>query len=191
MTPVLLIPPALEPIALADAKAWLRLDATAEDDLIGVLITSARMIVEAATRRLLLTQTWRLVYDSWPGDNVLRLPLAPFQSLVAARVYDGNNVATPVSLAAATLDASPDCARLAFPGSPPMPGRAIAGVEIDLVAGYGAAPASAPEPLRQAMRMLIARWYENRGDVAMDSGAMRLPAAVAALIAPYVRARLT
>jgi hypothetical protein len=35
--------------------------------------------------------------------------------------------------------------------------------------------------------MLVARWFENRGDVA---GLQTLPAEVQALVAPYQRARL-
>ena len=189
--PILLIPPASEPLSLAEAKAWLRLDSATEDDLVAALIVSARMIVEATTRRMLLTQSWRLVYDCWPRSNIVNIPLAPFRALTAMRVYDQNNVAQPVAATLATLDASPDRARLSFPGNPPMPGRAIAGIEIDVVAGYGALPSSLPEPVRQAMRMLVARWYENRGDIEIDSGATRLPASVSALLAPFCRARLS
>ena len=43
-----------------------------------------------------------------------------------------------------------------FSTSPPAPGRAVAGIEIDVVAGYGA-PADVPSPLRQAILMLVAR----------------------------------
>ena len=189
--PILLTPPASEPLSLAEAKAWLRLDSSTEDDLVSALIVSARMIVEATTRRMLLTQSWRLVLDAWPQSNIVKIPLAPFQSVAAMRVYDRNNVAQPVAAALATIDASPDRARLYFSGNPPMPGRAIAGIEIDVVAGYGALPSSLPEPIRQAMRMLVARWYENRGDIEIDSGAMRLPASVAALLAPFCRPRLS
>ena len=48
-----------------------------------------------------------------------------------------------------------------------------------------------PRPLRQAMRLLVARWYENRGDVEADADMARTPAAVAALVAPYRRVRLS
>jgi uncharacterized phiE125 gp8 family phage protein len=46
--------------------------------------------------------------------------------------------------------------RASFFGAPPAPpGRASAGIEIDVVVGYGATAESVPEPLRQAIRMLV------------------------------------
>jgi uncharacterized phiE125 gp8 family phage protein len=41
-----------------------------------------------------------------------------------------------------------------------------------------------PEPLRQAVRLLTAHWYENRGLAAIGTVTV-LPSTVAALIAPY------
>lgn len=191
MSPILLTPPASEPVSLADAKAWLRIDTAAEDDTITALIVAARLTAENFTRRKLLTQSWRLVLDGWPQDNVVRFSLAPFQSVLAARVYDSNNVAQPLAPSLWTLDANPEAARLLFVTNPPPPGRAIAGIEMDVSLGYGATPAAVPEPFRQAIRMLVARWYENRGDIPGDSGAAHMPASVAALLAPFVRARLS
>ena len=40
-------------------------------------------------------------------------------------------------------------------------------------------------PLRQAIRLLVAHWYENRGLIAVGHAVAVLPATVAALIAPY------
>ena len=67
----------------------------------------------------------------------------------------------------------------------PPPGRAVAGIEIDVEAGYGATASDVPEPLKQAIRQLVAHWYENRGAGAPGESALRMPATVAALIAPY------
>lgn len=57
MTPLALTPPAEEPLSLAEARAFLRLDETAEDNLLATLITAARLMVEAASGRLLVDQT--------------------------------------------------------------------------------------------------------------------------------------
>jgi uncharacterized phiE125 gp8 family phage protein len=67
----------------------------------------------------------------------------------------------------------------------PRPGRAVAGIEIDVEAGYGATASDVPEPLKQAIRQLVTHWYENRGAGPPDENALRMPASVAALVAPY------
>jgi uncharacterized phiE125 gp8 family phage protein len=74
---------------------------------------------------------------------------------------------------------------LAFAWSLSEPGRTAAGVEIDVEVGYGGAPANVPESLRQALLLLVAHWYENRGMIAIGQTVAVLPMAVAALIAPY------
>ena len=64
MTVILVSGPAVEPLSLAEAKSWIKVDASDEDALIQSLIVSARLAVEAATNRLLITQQWRLVIDA-------------------------------------------------------------------------------------------------------------------------------
>jgi uncharacterized phiE125 gp8 family phage protein len=66
----------------------------------------------------------------------------------------------------------------------PQPGRLAAGIELDVTVGYGDAATDVPEPLRQAVRLLVAHWYENRGLAAIGTVTV-LPTTVAALIAPY------
>ena len=190
MTPFLLSGPTIEPVSLAEAKAWLKLDTNEEDDLVGALVTSARLVVESVTRRLILTQAWRFVLDEWPPGKNIDIPFAPFQSLTAIRVYDAANAVQTLAPALYRVEAAPERARVAFAEAPAAPGRASAGIEIDVVFGYGDAPASAPAPLRQAIKLLAARWFEDRGDAFADPAGAQLPAAVAALVGPYRRARL-
>ena len=189
MIPLIVNGPAIEPVALADMKQWLKLENPDDDDVIGALITAARLIVEAQIRRMLITQTWRLIYDCWPDGRIVKIPLAPFQSLTAMRVYDASGTPQAVSASLYYVDAAADAARIIFGAPPPAPGRVTAGIEMDITVGYGATPDSVPEPLRQAIRMLVTDWYENRGDAGADE-ANALPASVRALVAPYERARL-
>jgi uncharacterized phiE125 gp8 family phage protein len=190
MIPLIVNGPAIEPVALADAKKWLKLQTSDDDDVVGALITAARLMVEAQIRRMLITQTWRLIYDGWPDTRVVKIPLAPFQSLAAMRVYDANSATQAVNTSLYYVDAAADAARIIFGAPPPEPGRNAAGIEIDIVVGYGATAASVPEPLRQAIRMLVTDWYENRGDAGADDSANALPSSVRSLVAPYQRQRL-
>jgi uncharacterized phiE125 gp8 family phage protein len=73
MNPILVEGPAVEPVSLADMKAHLRVDDDAEDALIEGLVKAARLMVEAASRRLLVSQTWRVLLDRWPEGGTLLL----------------------------------------------------------------------------------------------------------------------
>src|SRR5439155_15333298 len=134
------------------------------------------------TRRALIAQRWRLVRDAWPAGGRIAVLPAPLVALSAARVYrlDGTTQAIdPAGFAAdmASAPAVPSFTR----GALPAPGRVIAGIELDIDAGYGEEPDDVPQPLRQAIRILIAHWYENRGLMALGQSAAVLPQTAAAL----------
>jgi uncharacterized phiE125 gp8 family phage protein len=182
MSAILIDPPADEPLALAEAKAFLRVEHDDDDIVIVALIAAARLHVEAQTRRALLSQGWRLIRDAWPPSGRIAVTPAPVRAVAAARVYDGAGVAHDVDPQTFVVDAAQ--ASLSFPPwSLSPPGRAAAGIEIDVTVGYGDDADDVPEPLRQAIRMLVAHWYDHRGVLAADGTAM--PQGVAALIAPY------
>ena len=181
MSAYLLTPPAAEPLSLADAKAFLRVEHDADNELIASLIASARAEVELATRRLLMTQTWRIVLHRWPPSGRIVSPASPLRTLEAARVFDAEGEAEALDTGAFLLDTSSVPGVIAFPrASLPSPGRVLAGIELDVTAGYGEA-ADIPAPLLQAIRLLVARAYEQRDRVAPDA----LPDTVAKLIAPF------
>jgi uncharacterized phiE125 gp8 family phage protein len=77
-----------------------------------------------------------------------------------------------------------DSSLIFTPWSVAQPERAASGIELDVVCGYGDTALAVPEALRQAMRILLAHWYENRGLLAAG-GSAPLPSGAAALIAPY------
>ena len=185
MSLILLTPPAAEPVSLAGAKSWLRVETDAEDTLVSSLIVSARLSLEQTTRRFLMTQNWRIAIDDWPHGDYVPLPIAPLQSVDAIRVRNASGEATLVSPSSYLVDAHSEPPRIVFSAPPPGPAQSAHGIEIDVAAGYGDA-SQVPQPLRQAMLMLIAFWYENRGD-AVD---LRMPESVTSLFAPYRRARL-
>jgi uncharacterized phiE125 gp8 family phage protein len=178
--PIILVPPASEPLSLAEAKALLRVEQADDDAVIAALITAARGHVEALTRRALMLQTWRIVRDAWPPDGRVTLRRGPLRSVIAARVFDAAGVAHAIDVQRFVVDAAAEL--IASPGwALPVPGRGSGGIELDVELGYGALPSDVPAPLRQALRMILAHWYDNRGAVA--SGATLLPAGAAVLLA--------
>jgi uncharacterized phiE125 gp8 family phage protein len=184
MPAILLIPPSAEPWSVADAKTFLRVEHADDDVLIAALIAAARGHVEALSRRALLVQRWRFVLDAWPKSGRLDLRMGPLRSVIAARVFDAANNAHSIDAGTFVVDAAANI--IASPcWALPLPGRATAGIELDVELGYGALATDVPDALRHAIRMLVAHWYENRGLAAVGANVAVLPAGVDALVAPY------
>ena len=190
MTAILIDPPAIEPVTLAEAKAHLRLTGTDDDDYVAAMITAARIQVETATRRVLIEQTWRIFRDDWPADGTIDIAVAPVVSVAAVTVYDAEGEPTVLAPTTWRLDAASSPARLQLVGATPIPGRTMNGVEIDVVAGYGASGLSVPQPLRLAIMTLVARWYEDREGLAYGIVPSRVAGAFEALVAPFRVMRL-
>ena len=190
MALVLTSGPALEPISVADAKAHMRLDSGAEDALIASLILTSRLHLETALSLALITQTWTLSLDAWPPASVI-FPIRPVLSIIAARVLSAASVATTLAASDYLLDGSGLKPRLVRTGMAwPQPGKAANGVEIVFTAGFGPAATDVPQPVRHALLMLVAHWYEHRDPIEIGSPASSIPKAVSDLMMPYGAVRL-
>jgi uncharacterized phiE125 gp8 family phage protein len=179
--------PSVEPVSLAEAKAHLRLDGSDEDTLIGSLIVTSRLHIESALGLSLVTQSWSWFFDAWPRGAAVMLPLRPVQSIAAVRLYDEAGDATTVAADTYLLDGASSPARLVRQGALVWhkPGRAANGIEVAFTSGYGDAAADVPEPIRQALRLLIAHWYEHRTPFEVGAAATPAPGMVEQLLAPY------
>ena len=145
-------------------------------------------MIEATTRLVILEQSWRIALERVPTDGVVRLPLrADPRRLGGARLRRRQCGDDPRDrrLAAGTALRTRRGSR-----SPARRWEAAGGIEIDLSAGWGATVDAAPAPLVQAIRLLAAHWFENRGDGPPQTETASLPLDVAALIAPFRRLRM-
>ncbi len=183
--------PAVEPLSVIEAKEHLRVDGTSEDTLISSLILTSRLHIEAALGLALITQSWRHFLDRWPKGGEVRIPLRPLQSVSEIRTYDVGGGSTAVATETYVVDAVSNPGRVVPVGGVwPIPGQAANGIEIEFVAGYGDSAADVPAPIRQALLLLVAHWYEHRDPVEIGNPGVAIPAAVSRLLKPYRQARL-
>lgn len=190
MAALLLAGPTGEPITLAEAKTYMKIDVSEEDGLIQTLITAARLHVEALAQCALMTQSWRLVRDAWPRGRVLQIPIGPVQEVREVRVYDDKLFT--VSPESYIVEVSGIPARLTMRRgySWPRPGRDIAGIEIDFIAGYGSERDDVPACLRQALLLLVSHWFTHREPVVLGDAPLPIPGTVDALLERFKRTRL-
>ena len=186
MSLTLLSPPAAEPITLNELKEHLRVTQTDEDALITGILVAAVRAIEARGRLALMTQQWRVTMDA-PPDETLFLPISPVSAVDAVSVIDANGA--PQSIDASLYEIALGApGRVRGAGPWPAPGAALDGIRIDFTAGYADA-ASVPAPLKQAVKLLAAYFYEAR-EAAGEARLYTVPQSVDALIAPYRELRL-
>jgi uncharacterized phiE125 gp8 family phage protein len=183
MKRILLEGPAVEPVLLADAKAHMRVDGNAEDDQIASLIAAARVAIESEIRRVLIAQRWRGITELWPARGIL-LPVVPVLSVEVVCAIDGEGAATILDQSDYELDLADFSLRLEN-----RPSGAVH-YEIDFTAGYGPSGASVPQPLKQAIRLLVTHWFENRAAAVVGEAASEIQPGWRELVAPYRRMAL-
>ena len=206
----LLTAPAIEPVSEVEAMAHLRISGEDEQALLMGHIRAARHMVESWTGCAMISQSWRWMLDAWPvasggewWDGVrqgavskgaarfIDMPKAPLVSVNAVTLFDDADQGTvwPAGNYFVDLASSPGRLVLRNAASAPSPQRSASGLQIDFTCGYGAGQGDVPAPLRQAVLMLAAHYFENR-EVMGEAGAQSLPMGVHALIAPYRIMRL-
>ena len=167
--------------ALADAKAYLRIDGSDEDAVLTTLVGAAIGLCECFTGLALFSAARSDIVPAC-SPEWQRLPAAPVSTIASVATIDpaGVTAALAVDAYAIDIDASGDgWVRLT---APPSTSR----VQVGYTAGLAADWPSLAEPLRQGVTRLVAHLYAHR-DAADDAGP---PAAVAALWRPYRRMRL-
>jgi uncharacterized phiE125 gp8 family phage protein len=188
MPAILTAPPQAEPVSLAEAKAHLRITHNDEDALLGALIASARRVAEARTGLCFLAQGWTLFRDRWPEDGVIAIPLAPVAAVEELAVFSEDDEKAVIEASHYVVDFVSRPARLLLRGSRQWqePGRRLNGIAIKLQAGFGPSAESVPQPLRQAVLILVAHYYAHRGDEAPPG----LPTSAEALLTLFREVRL-
>lgn len=156
-----IVAPTEEPVTLSEAKLHLRVDSSAEDTLIGALITAAREQAEHITGRALCLQTWDLILDAFPSAFKLSYP--PVQSVSEVVYLDANGASQSLTLTNTLLDNAASPAYLvpaygkAWPESYALPNA----VRVRYVCGYGGADV-VPQSIKAWMLLCIGTLYAQR-----------------------------
>ncbi len=191
MASVLTSPPASLPVELAELKLHLRLDHDHEDSLIMALLRAATAAVEAMGGVRLIEQGWSVYLDDWPAGGVICLPVGPLLAVDEIRLHSGSGTHSVIDPAHYYVDAASRPARLVLRPDRiwARPGRIANGIEIALRAGFGPSAANVPAELAQAIRSLVAHWYENR-EAAASPALETVPLGVSAMLSAHRGVRL-
>jgi uncharacterized phiE125 gp8 family phage protein len=193
--PVLITPPEILPVSVAEMKLHLRIEpsVTVEDELVTALTAAATSHLVGWTGllgRCLVEQLWRQDYASVGGR--MCLPLGPVIEVIEVAGADGTLDAGDYSLI--TDGGGRSFVELAS-------GVSVSGaVSVTYRAGYPTVPAEAgppevparstvPEDIKAAIKLFVGAWYENREESIIGTIGAQLPETVAtsAILAKYRR----
>lgn len=167
--------PLTEPLSLAEAKLYLRVDGSAEDSLITDMIVAVREAAEEYLHKSLITQSWQMTFENY-APGCVALAKGPVQSIASVKTRSQTAVEATVSEELYHLSAVEDA--LHFEST-----ILAHEVEITYVCGYGDAE-DVPASVRQGMLLHLAALYEDR------LGGLELPRAAVSLYKPHRMVRL-
>lgn len=178
-------------ISLAEAKLFLRVDHSTENDLIEALITASRIWVERYLRRSLLTETYDFKFRDFPQVYFpLILRQAPLQSVTSITYLDqdGTSQTWASSNYAVRTLAGVTAGRgyVETTNSTEYPAtlsEASHPVTVRAVCGYGAA-SDIPKGILSAMYLLIGDLYSQRQET-ISGSTSRIQTTVRHRLSPY------
>lgn len=183
MTLVKITGAASYPVTVAELKANARIDGTDEDaTVLPVLIAAATAHAERLTGRAFAEQTWELVLDDFPAEEI-EIDLGPVVSVTSVKYLDGDGVEQTMDAADYIVDTAADTGRILAPdGWPTAQADTINAVRVRFVTG-----GTPDDDVKQAILLLATHWYDRRAASGAASEATELPFAVSALLGLHRR----
>jgi uncharacterized phiE125 gp8 family phage protein len=172
-------PLVLPPAAAAAAKAWLRVERSDEDSIIGGLMFAAAELCEAFIGQAILVREQRetlLASAAW-----LRLGRTPVRAVTAVEAVPESGAPAPLDPGAYAIDIDANA-----DGWIRVTSAAPRRVRVTYQAGLAAGWDQLPAALKQGMVRLAAHSYTHRS----EETEREPPAAVTALWRPFRRLRL-
>jgi uncharacterized phiE125 gp8 family phage protein len=175
--------PALDLLSLADAKAYLRVDHSSDDNLIEDLVQVAvdHVVATANTR-------WKstTAYGYLEGFFYSRFPVGPVTAVTAVEyIAQGGTTYTTLPTGKYYYSIQGGQAWIQFHNYPALKTEAAERVRISFTYGYDGSIYQRPTQLKQAAKMMVAHLYDNRLPVVVGPRMNTMPFHVEALTSTF------
>ena len=177
--------PSVPLFTTAEAKDFLKVDTTADDDLIDNLVIAATESCQIYTNQYFIRHTISQYSDNW--DGIYTLYKSPVSSITHIKYYDTNDTEQTWADTNYILDDVSKPARIGLAVDATLPDLAdrINAVHVKYTVGYGTASTDVPDGIKQAVLLTLGNWYENRQTVITGRTATELPLSSQYLLDQY------
>lgn len=155
--------PSGEPVTLTEVKAHLRVDASTDDTLLGVLNTAAREWAEGFANIRIVSQAWDYTLDAFPAE--IELPFGPVTAISSVKYYDQANTLQTLSSSAYDYNLAEPVVKIrqAYGYTWPSTYERAGAVQVRFTCGYS----TVPERIKSAIKLHIEAHFD-RDAVGMD-----------------------
>lgn len=175
--PKIVIDAEAEPLTLDECRLHLRVDPTdgdthPDDDLIMALQTAARQHCENYLGLSLVTKTLEIALDEFPteDDGAIELPMGPVNAIISVTVGEDSDALQDEDTYVLDEFSVPN--RLIPVSEWPTATASTNNIRIIYIVGYDASNSSdgptIPRTIMQAIKLLLADWYNHREDTSYD-----------------------
>lgn len=170
-----IVEPAEAVVSLSEIKAHLAVEHNDDDGLLASYIEAATGLLDGpngSLGRALVTQTWRVHVDEWPGSGRYIFDVPDVQSLVAIRYWaDGTEQIADATTYWLNRGSIYPATGYSWPTLDSW------GAEIDFVLGFGTA-ADVPAPIKHAIYLTVGAWYRVREEIIVGQTSAELPSSI-------------
>lgn len=156
----------IEPITAADFRAWSRFDLHNENQIIDILIRTAREQSEEYANLSLITKSYTLYFDDFPTNSEeIKLPRSPLTAVTTVQYYDAAGTLQTFDASNYQVDTVRRPGRIKLTSSASWPAveqDKINAVQITFSAGFGAEPRHVPETYKTILLFFVKHMFERR-----------------------------
>lgn len=156
--------PTVEPVTLAEARLWCRIDDgdTSQDAMLTLLIQAMREYAENRTGRAFVQRTLELTLPCFPDDGIIELPYPPLVSVASVKYYAYDGTLTTVDPSDYEVDTYGEPGRVqpAYLETWEGSRNVFNAVQVRYEAGY--APTGSPTDYRENVPASLKLWMQAR-----------------------------
>lgn len=179
--------PAYQPVTLAQAKEWARIDDdTSQDNVLAMLIAAMTRHAENLTGRAFIQRSLQLILDGWPCSGGIELPLPPAIAVSSIQYVDTDGTTQTLAASQYVLHdwREPAVIVPAWQVTWPNTRYLLNAVKVNYTAGYApvgsptdetAYQYSVPATLKTWIAARIATLYENREQIITGTIVQEIP----------------
>lgn len=177
----------VEPITRAQAKNYLRVTSSADDDYIDHIISAARESIEISTNRAIVAQSVKFGYKSFPKTyKQFRIPLGGVGQTITHIKYKKDGASQTLASTMYSLhDDAEGVTNVIFNDTfeyPTLDAEYETAVEVEIA--YN--PAGVYKlGIVQAVYLMVANFYEMRVPISLGSAPFKVPLGIEHLISQY------